>query len=60
MTDTSSTSRAELPSSKQLVRSILLAAGVAGIVLFSAILPTEYGVDPTGLGTLTGALATGK
>ena len=60
MTDTSTPSRAELPSSKQLVRSTLLAAGVAGIVLFSAVLPAEYGVDPTGLGSLTGALAAGE
>ena len=60
MIGSSSTSRAELPSSGQLVRSTLLAACVAGIVLASAILPAEYGVDPTGLGALTGTLAVGE
>ena len=60
MTSSVSHHRAELPTSKQLVRSTLVAAGVAGIVLYSTILPAEYGVDPTGLGALTGALAVGE
>ena len=60
MTTSSTPVRAELPSSRKLVLSTILAAGVAGIVLFSAILPAEYGVDPTGLGALTGSLAVGE
>jgi hypothetical protein len=33
-----------------LVRSILLALGVAVIVLLTTVLPAEYGIDPTGIG----------
>jgi hypothetical protein len=43
-------SRAELPSSKQLVRSTLLAAVSAVVLLVAVVLPAEYGVDPTGIG----------
>lgn len=60
MNSATTSNRAELPSSKQLVRSTLLAAGVAGLVLCSTILPMEYGIDPTGLGALTGSLAIGE
>jgi hypothetical protein len=42
--------RAELPSSKKLLRSTLLAAISALVLLFAVVLPAEYGVDPTGLG----------
>lgn len=44
--------RAELPSSKQLLRSTLLAAVAAVILLVAVVLPAEYGVDPTGIGRL--------
>ncbi len=43
-------SRAELPSSRQLVRSTLLAAVSAVVLLVVVVLPAEYGVDPTGIG----------
>jgi hypothetical protein len=42
--------RAELPSSKKLLRSTLLAAISAVVLLFAVVLPAEYGIDPTGLG----------
>lgn len=42
--------RAELPSSKQLLRSTLLAAIVAVTLLIVVVLPAEYGIDPTGAG----------
>ena len=42
--------RAELPSSKKLLRSTLLAAISALVLLFAVVLPAEYGIDPTGLG----------
>ncbi len=45
-------SRAELPSSKQLVRSTILAAVSAGVLLVAVVLPAEYGVDPTGIGSV--------
>lgn len=42
--------RAELPSSRQLVRSTLLAAIAAIVLLVVVVLPAEYGIDPTGAG----------
>lgn len=41
---------AELPSSKQLLRSTILAALVAIALLVTVALPAEYGIDPTGVG----------
>ena len=43
-------SRAELPSSKQLLRSTILAAVSAVALLVAVVLPAEYGIDPTGVG----------
>ena len=42
--------RAELPSSKQLLRSTILAAISALALLIVVVLPAEYGIDPTGAG----------
>lgn len=42
--------RAELPSSSKLLRSTLLAAISAIVILVAIVLPAEYGVDPTGVG----------
>ena len=42
--------RAELPTSKQLVRSTVLAAISALVLLVTVVLPAEYGIDPTGIG----------
>lgn len=42
--------RAELPSSKQLLRSTVLAAVSAVVLLVAVVLPSEYGIDPTGVG----------
>lgn len=44
--------RAELPSSQQLLRSTLLAAVSAIVILVAIVLPAEYGVDLTGVGRL--------
>lgn len=52
--------RAELPSSKRLLLSTLLAAGVAGGALCVIVLPSQYGVDPTGLGALTRTIEIGE
>lgn len=46
--------RAELPSSKQLVRSTLIAAVSAVVLLTTVVLPSEYGIDPTGVGRVLG------
>jgi hypothetical protein len=53
-------SRADLPSTKQLVRSTLIAASVAGVILVTAVLPAEYSVDPTGVGRLLGLTQMGE
>ena len=44
----------DLPTSKQLIRSTIIAAATAGAILVAVILPSEYGVDPTGAGKLLG------
>jgi hypothetical protein len=44
--------QAELPSSKQLIKSTILAAIAAIVLLFTVVLPAEYGIDPTGIGKL--------
>ena len=44
----------ETPSSKSLIRATLISVVAAIIILLVAILPAEYGVDPTGLGGAMG------
>lgn len=44
--------RAELPSSRQLLRSTMLAAISALVLLVAVVLPAEYGIDPTGVGRI--------
>ncbi len=44
--------QAELPSSKQLMKSTVLAVIAAIVLLFTVVLPAEYGIDPTGVGKL--------
>ena len=50
MYNSDSPTRAELPSSKQLLRSTILALVAAVVLLVAVVLPAEYGVDPTGIG----------
>lgn len=50
MYNSDSPTRAELPSSKQLLRSTILAAVSAVVILVAVVLPAEYGIDPTGIG----------
>lgn len=45
-----------LPSVPQLVRAIGIATAVAAVILVVAVLPAEYGIDPTGIGTRVGLL----
>lgn len=52
--------RAELPSTKMLLRSTILAAFVAGVLLVTAVLPAEYGIDPTGIGRAIGLQQMGE
>lgn len=52
--------RADLPSSKQLVRSTLIAIIAAAALLVTVVLPAEYGVDPTGIGSALGLKQMGE
>jgi len=44
----------ELPSTQRLLKATAIAIAVAGIVLVTTVLPAEYGIDPTGVGTQLG------
>ncbi|MDQ8150624.1 MAG: transmembrane anchor protein, partial [Gemmatimonadota bacterium] len=44
----------ELPSSKKLLKSTILAAATAAVLLVTVVMPAEYGIDPTGLGKIIG------
>ena len=50
----------ELPSSAQLLKSTFIALGVAAAILVTAILPAEYGIDPTGVGKVLGLTEMGE
>lgn len=52
--------RAELPSSRQLIRSTIIAAVSAVVLLYTVVLPSEYGVDPTGIGRVLGLTEMGE
>jgi hypothetical protein len=52
--------RAELPSTRQLIRSTLIAAVSAVVLLYTVVLPSEYGIDPTGLGRVLGLTEMGE
>jgi hypothetical protein len=44
------------PSTRQLVRASLLAFAAALVVLVTAVLPAEYGIDPLGVGARVGLM----
>ncbi len=52
--------RAELPTTGQLLRSTLIAAAIAAVLLVVVVLPSEYGLDPTGYGRLFGLTEMGE
>lgn len=39
---------------KELLHGVIIAAAIAAVVLVTAVLPAEYGIDPTGTGKLLG------
>ncbi|MFY0736075.1 hypothetical protein [Aurantimonas sp. NFXS3] len=51
MYNTDMPTRAELPSTRKLVRSTVIAAVSATAILVAVVLPAEYGIDPTGVGS---------
>ncbi|MGJ8572977.1 MAG: transmembrane anchor protein [Hoeflea sp.] len=44
--------RAELPSTRQLITSTIVAIIAAAVILVTIVLPSEYAVDPTGVGKM--------
>lgn len=50
----------ELPSTKRLLQSTGIAAIVATGLLVVAVLPAEYGIDPTGAGSILGLTEMGR
>lgn len=50
----------DLPTSRQLRRATILAVVVAASLLLTAVLPAEYGVDPTGMGQRLGLTQMGR
>ncbi|RJG08396.1 transmembrane anchor protein [Massilia cavernae] len=60
MYNTDMPSRAELPSTQKLLRSTAAAIVVAGVLLSTVVMPSEYGIDPTGLGSAFGLTEMGK
>lgn len=49
-----SQNRFHAPSSQQLLRATVVAVIVAAAILITIVLPAEYGIDPTGLGSRMG------
>ena len=50
----------ELPSSSQLLRSTIIAAISAAVILVAVVMPAEYGIDPTGAGRVLGLTEMGE
>ena len=50
----------ELPSSAQLLKSTIIAAVSAVVILVTIVLPAEYGIDPTGVGRAIGLAEMGE
>ncbi|HCG6693169.1 transmembrane anchor protein [Vibrio parahaemolyticus] len=60
MYNTDMPNRAELPTTKQLVRSTFIALATAIVLLITVILPAEYALDPTGVGRALGLTEMGE
>lgn len=50
----------ELPSSKKLIKSTIIAIIVAIILTVTVVFPSEYGKDPTGIGSILGLTKMGE
>lgn len=50
----------ELPSSVQLLKSTVVALVIAMVLLLVIVMPAEYGIDPTGMGEVTGLRRMGE
>lgn len=50
----------DLPTNGQLLRATAIAAVAAGAILATVVLPSEYGIDPTGIGRMAGFTQMGE
>jgi len=50
----------EVPSTGKLIKSTILAAIAAGVLLVTVVMPAEYGIDPTGVGNAIGLKRMGE
>ena len=50
----------ELPSTGKLIRSTIIAIVSAIVLLVTIVMPSEYGIDPTGVGDLLGLKKMGE
>jgi hypothetical protein len=46
--------KSELPTSRQLIRSTILALIAALVLLVTVVMPSEFAIDPTGVGRMLG------
>lgn len=53
-------SMSDLPTSRQLIGSTLVAIAGAAVILVTVVLPSEYGIDPTGAGRAFGLTEMGE
>ena len=60
MYNTDIPTRAELPSTQQLLRSTFIAMASAAAILVAVVLPAEYNIDPTGIGKVLGLAEMGE
>lgn len=60
MSDISNSDPTNLPTTRQLIRSTIIAAAIAAALLTAVVLPAEYGVDPTGVGNVLGLTEMGR
>lgn len=52
--------KSELPSTAKLVKSTIIAASTALVILVTVVMPAEYGLDPTGIGNVLGLKRMGE
>lgn len=60
MSNVNQTDETQLPSSIQLMKSTAIAAVAAMLLLIVIVMPAEYGIDPTGIGSVTGLKRMGE
>jgi hypothetical protein len=60
MYNTNIPSERELPSTSKLIKSTIIAAITAGVLLLTVVMPAEYGIDHTGVGEIIGLKRMGE